>query len=230
MPAKRGKRTAAKIPTEVEENQSNIEEQGTEQPPAKRKGRGPKPKAVSEQTEQIEAPEKKPGKGRKNKADQETSDENMGPSKDEDEGEATKTVPKRGQSSKKTEKPRDKDGEVQEPQRKGAVRAAKKGIGMAEEADEKEQKPTKARGRKAANKHVDSGEGEPDVKSSQSQPKIKEEGGETKPKRKGRQQKNESKGKEVGKGNNPAENDDSDQDADAVGLGGRELRVAVEHW
>jgi hypothetical protein len=224
MPAKRGKRTAAKIPAEVE-NQSNIEEQGTEQPPAKKKGRGRK-----RESEQVIAPDKKTGRGRKNKANQEPSDESMGPSKDENEGEATKTVPKRGQSSKKTETetPKDKDGEVLEPQRKGAIRAAKRGVGMAEEGDEKEQKPTKARGRKAGNKPVDSGDGEPAVK--KSQPKTKEEGIETKPKRKGRQQKNAPKGKEGSKRDNPAGNGDSVQSADIVGLDGRELRVAVEHW
>jgi hypothetical protein len=233
MPAKRGKRTATKITTEVEEHQSNLEEQGAQQPPAKKKGRAPKPKAVSEPAEETEAPDKMSGRGRKNKADPETSNESKEPPKDENRGEATKTVPKRGQSSKKTEteKPKVKDGEVQESQRKGATRAAKRGVDVAEEAADKEQKPAKARGRKTANKNVDTVGEEPTVKKSQSQPKTKEESNETKPKRKGRQQKNALKGKEVeDKDDNLSENGSNVQDADDIDSDGRELKVVVEHW
>jgi hypothetical protein len=226
MPAKRDKRAAAKITTEVEENQRNIDEQGTEKPPGKNKGRAPKVKAVTEQAEQTEAPEKKSGRGRKNATAAGTSDENEGTSKSENGGEATRNVSKRGQASKKTEteKSNDTGNEAPESQRRGASRATKKATNVVEVV-------AQAKGRKATNKGIANEDGEPAVKKLRNPPKTKDDK-EAKPKRKARQQKNESKGKEVNEeGNDHIDNGDSAQGADrSVGLDGKELRVAVEHW
>lgn len=221
MPAKRDKRTAAKITAKVEENQSTTDEQGTEKPPGKNKGRIPKAKAVAEQAEQTEAPEKKPGRGRKNVTAAGTSDENEGTSKAENGSETAKNVSKRGQASKKTEtqKPKDTGNEVPESQRRGASRATKKATNVVEVV-------AQARGRKATNKGVGNEDGEPAVKKLRNPPKTKE-GNEAKPKRKVRQQKNESKGKEVNEEDNDLiDNGDSAQGADR----NEELKVAVEHW
>jgi hypothetical protein len=224
MPAKRDKRTAAKITTEVEENQSNIDEQGTAKSSVKNKGRVPKAKTVADQAEQTEALEKKPGRGRKNVTGAGTSDDNDGTSKAENGGETTKNVSKRGQALKKTEteKPKDTGNEVPESQRRGASRATKKANVVEVVAQ--------ARGRNTANKGIDNEDGEPAVKKLRNPPKTKDVN-EAKPKRKVRQQK-ESKGKEVNeKGNDPPDNDDSAQGAGGnVDLDGKDLRVAVEHW
>jgi hypothetical protein len=232
MPAKRDKRTAAKVPKELEEIESNAEEQEIEKQPVKKKGRLPKVKAVSEEAEQSEAPVKKAGRGRKNKGDPETL-ENEGVSKDEGGGEATATVSKRGQASKKTEaeKPMDAGTETQESQRKGAMRTTKKATNVVEDAGEKEQKPGKGRGRKVAEKKVESEDAEPAVKKSRGRSKTKDSS-ETKPNRKVRQQKNVSKGKEVTEsGDGLTENGGSDQNADKdAGYDAKELRVTVEHW
>lgn len=233
MPAKRDKRAAAKVPRGLEENESNAEEQEIEKEPVKKKGRVPKAKAVPEQAEKLEAPEKKPGRGRKNKSDPETH-EDEGVSKDEGGGEATATASKRGQAWKKTEteKPMDAGAETQESQRKGAVRTTKKATTVVEVAGEKEQKPGKGRGKKVAEKGVESEDAEPAVKKSRRRPKTKEDSSETKPNRKVRQQKNISKGKEVTEGGGGlAENGGSDQNADKdAGHQAKELRVNVEHW
>ncbi|PNF25669.1 hypothetical protein B7P43_G00633 [Cryptotermes secundus] len=213
MPAKRDKRTAAKITTKAEENQRNTDEQGTEKPPAKNKGRVPKAKAVGEQAEQTEAPEKKPGRGRKNVTATRTSDENG--------SEAAKNVPKRGQALKKTETEKSKDtgNDVTELQRKGASRATKKDTKVGEVV-------AQARGRKATNKGAGNEDGEPAVKKLRNPAKTKDSN-EAKPKRKVRQQKKEPKGKEVNEeGNELLDNGDSAQGADRS----EELRVSVEHW
>jgi hypothetical protein len=221
MPAKRDKRTAAKITTKVEENQSSADEQGTEKPLGKNKGRVPKAKAVAEQAEQTEAPVKKPGRGRKNVTAAGTSDENEVTSKAENGGETAKNVSKRGQASKKaeTEKSKDAGTEVPATQRKGASRATKKATNVVEVV-------AQAKGRKAANKGIGKEDGEPAVKKLRNPPKTKDDN-EAKPKRKVRQQKNESKGKEE----NEEDNDLIDNGVSApVPDRSEELRVAVEHW
>lgn len=229
MPAKRDKRAAAKVPMELEEIETNAEEQEDEKQPIKKKGRVPKVKAVPEQVEKLEAPEKKPGRGRKNKNDPET-EENEGVSKDEGRGETIAAVSKRGKATKKTEseKPIDTGTEVEDSQRKGAVRATKKATDVVEEAGEKEQKPGKGRGRKVADKGMESEDAEPAVKKSRSRPKTKEDSSETKPNRKVRQQKAVPKGKIVTEsGGGLTENGGSGQNPDKDV--GKELRVNVEH-
>jgi hypothetical protein len=213
MPAKRDKRTAAKITTKVEENQSNTDEQGTEKPPGKNKGRIPKAKAVAEQAEQTEAPEKKPGRGRKNVTAAGTSDENEGTSKAENGSEAAKNVSKQGQASKKTENEKSKDtgNEVPESQQRGASRATKKATNVVEVV-------AQARGRKVTNKGAGNEDGEPAVKKLRNPPKTKDSN-EAKPKRKVRQRK-------IEEDNDLIDNGDSAQGEDRS----EELRVAVEHW
>lgn len=219
MPAKRDKRTAAKVTTKAEENQSNTDEHGTEKPPAKNKGRVPKAKAVAEQAEQTEAPEKKPGRGRKNVTATRT-DKNGETSKAENGSEAAKNVSKRGRASKKTETEKSKDtGNVPESQRKGVSRATKKATNVGEVV-------AQARGKKATNKGAVNEDGEPAVKKLRNPPKTKGSN-EAKPKQKVRQQKKEPKGKEVKEeGNELIDNGDNAQGADRS----EELRVAVEHW
>jgi len=227
MPAKRDKRVAAKVPKELEENESNAEEQETEKQPIKKKGRVPKVKSVPEQGE---ASEKKPGRGRKNKNDPET-EENEGVSKDEGGGEAIAAVSKRGQASKKTEteKPMDIGTEAEDAQRKGTIRATKKTADVVEEGGEKEQKPGKGRGRKVADKGIESEDAEPSVKKPRGRAKNKEDTSETTRIRKVRQQKGVPKGKVVTEsGDGLTENGGSGQNLDKDV--GKELRVNIEHW
>jgi hypothetical protein len=225
MPAKRDKRTAAKITTEDEENQSNIDEQRTEKPPGKNKGRIPKAKTVVQQAEQTEAPEKKLGRGRKKVTGAGTSDESEGTSKAKNGSEATKNLPKRGQAPKKTETEKSKETgiEVQESQRKGASRATKKAANLVEVGAQE-------KGKKAAGKGI-ANDGEPAVKKLRNTTKTKD-GNEAKPKRKVRQQKKEPKDKDVHeKGDDLVDKADSAQATDrSAGLDEKELRVAVEHW
>lgn len=227
MPAKRDKRAAAKVPKELEESETNAEEQELEKQPIKKKGRVPKVKPVPEQ---AEVSEKKPGRGRKNKNDPET-EENEGVSKDEGRGEVVAAVSKRGQASKKTEteKPMDTGTEVEDSQRKGAIRATKKTADVVEGGGEKEQKPGKGRGRKVADKGMESEDAEPSVKKSRGRPKNKEDSIETTRVRKVRQQKAVSKGKVV------TESGDGLTENGGSGLNperdvGKELRVNIEHW
>jgi len=227
MPAKRDKRAAAKVPKELEENETNAEEQEVEKQPIKKKGRVPKVKPVPEQ---AEASEKKPGRGRKNKNDPEI-EESEGVSKDEGGGEAIAAVSKRGQASKKTEteKPMDTGTEAEDSQRKGAIRATKKAADVVQEGGEKEQKPGKGRGRKVADKGMESEDAEPSVKKPRGRAKNKEDSSETTRIRKVRQQKAVSKGKVVTEsGDGLTENGGSGQNLDKDV--GKELRVNVEHW
>lgn len=228
MPAKRDKRAAAKVTKELEEDDIIVEEQEFEKQPVKKKGRVPKVKAVPEQAEKSEASEKKPARGRKNKGDPET-EENEGVSKDEGGVEATAAVSKRGQSSKKpeNEKPVGASTEVEDSQRKGAIRATKKATDVVE-AGEKEQKVVKGRGRKVADKGMESEDAEPSVKKSRGRAKAKDSS-ETTRTRKARQQKAVSKGKVATEsGDGLTENGGSGQvpDKDV----GKELKVNVEHW
>jgi hypothetical protein len=227
MPAKRDKRTAAKITTGDEENQSNIDEQETGKPPGKNKGRVPKAKTVTQQAEQTEAPEKKLGRGRKKMTGAGTSDENGETSKAENGGEATKKLPKRGRAPKKieTEKSKETGNEVPESQRRGASRATKKAANVVEVVAQE-------KGKKSARKVVANEDGEPSVKKLRNTNKTKDGNG-AKPKRKVRQQKNESKDKDVhDKGNDLIDNGDSAQSTDkrSADLDEKELLVAVEHW
>ena len=227
MPAKRDKRAAAKVPKELEENETNAEEQEVEKQPIKKKGRVPKVKPVPEQ---AEASEKKPGRGRKNKNDPEI-EESEGVSKDEGGGEAIAAVSKRGQASKKTEteKPMVTGTEAEDSQRKGPIRATKKAADVVQEGGEKEQKPGKGRGRKVADKGMESEDAEPSVKKPRGRAKNKEDSSETTRIRKVRQQKAVSKGKVVTEsGDGLTENGGSGQNLDKDV--GKELRVNVEHW
>jgi hypothetical protein len=227
MPAKRDKRAAAKVTKELEEDEVIVEEQEFEKQPVKKKGRVAKVKAVPEQAEKSEASEKKPARGRKNKGDPET-EENEGVSKDEGGVEATAAVSKRGQASKKPENEKLMGaGTEEDSQRKGAVRATKKATDVVE-AGEKEQKLVKGRGRKVADKGMESEDAEPSVKKSRGRAKAKDSS-ETTRTRKARQQKAVSKGKVATESDDDlTENGGSGQipDKDA----GKELKVNVEHW
>jgi hypothetical protein len=215
---------AANITTGDEENQSNIDEQGTGKPPGKNKGRVPKAKTVAQQAEQTEAPEKKLGRGRKKMTGTGTSDENEGTSKAENGGEAAKNLPRRGKAVKKIETEKSKETVNEVPERRGPSKATKKAANVVEVVSQE-------KGKKPASKVVANEDGEPAVKKLRNTNRAKD-GKEAKPKRKVRQQKNESKDKDVQeRGNDLIDNDDSAQSTDrSAGLDQKELRVVVEHW